>query len=167
MQTTSAIPALGRLHDRVRCPQRRNKDTGDVGPSLLYGLCDRIKDREVQGDLAAFAGSDASQDLGAGGQHALGMVESFSPCYALYDDTRTFIEKNAHVVPLCPCAQKQCAIHFCRFWPRSRQRFFGRRRAYPGPRSARRRPAARGPRPLQSRRAGRRSAGRSVARSAP
>src|SRR5271170_7528113 len=48
---------------------------------------------------AAFAGSDAADYIGAVGEHLLRVKGAFASCETLHDQTRAFIDKNAHRAP--------------------------------------------------------------------
>ena len=70
--------------------RRRDEDHGHVGAGGLHGLGDGPEDRDlcaVDVDLGAgLARVDAADDLGAGGEHALGVLHALRAGHALDDD---------------------------------------------------------------------------------
>jgi hypothetical protein len=64
---------------------------------VVSRLFDRVEDRNFALDpFAALAGGDAGDDIGAVGQHLLGVEESFAAGDALHHQAGVFIYEDAH-----------------------------------------------------------------------
>ncbi len=88
---------VSRLHDRVGAKGGRDESDacGRVGGAhrFLHG----VENRQAEMRGAALAWSDAANDLGAAGDHLLGVKRPLVAGEALNQDPAVFVDQNAHV----------------------------------------------------------------------
>ena len=86
-----------RLHGAVRGESGRHEDQRAVRAGRLDGFFRRVEDRQPKFRLgAAFAGSDAADDLGAVVEALLGVKPASLPRDSVNDDLRILVDKDAH-----------------------------------------------------------------------
>ena len=98
MQTTSGTPASAASKIASGGEAGRHEDHGGIGPGGLHSQFDGIEywDFAVQDPLAAFAGGDARDHIGAIGDHLLGVKNAFIAGDALHQQACIFIDQDAH-----------------------------------------------------------------------
>ena len=83
-------PGVNAFEDGVGGVGRRNENNRGVGLRLTSGFGDGIEHRDIEMQRAAFAGRDAGDDLGAVGDHLLGVEGALAAGEALHDQREFF-----------------------------------------------------------------------------
>src|SRR5207245_2121312 len=89
-------PRIRRLHDRIGGKGRRHEDDAGLGAGLAHRAFHRVEDGQAEMRLAALAGGDAADQLGAVALHVLGMEAADLAGEALDDDACAAVEQDCH-----------------------------------------------------------------------
>jgi hypothetical protein len=90
---------VDRLQDGIGREGRRHVDDAGVGAGCLDRFLHRIEDGKADMGLAAFAGGDAADHLGAVGDRLLGMESALGAGDALGDHAGGCVDENGHQIP--------------------------------------------------------------------
>ena len=90
---------VGRLHQRVGRERRRHEGQAGLGAGRLDGVLHGVEYRPVEVFHAALAGRHATDQVGAVGDHFLGVEGRLVAGVALDDDAGRFVDEDAHGIP--------------------------------------------------------------------
>src|SRR5208283_536996 len=90
---------VGGFHDRIRRARRRHEDHRRIRARLGHCFAHRIKDGPALMGRSALARSYAAHDLRSVGLRCFGVKRSFTARQSLHNQSRRFINQDAHLTP--------------------------------------------------------------------